>query len=57
MAPRVESDPVLAILERAPVVPLTEQEELLLAEVEGEPERRIAHADVESQLRARDDAA
>ncbi|MFO0759668.1 MAG: hypothetical protein U0359_24480 [Byssovorax sp.] len=46
MAPRASIDPVLAALQRAPVVPLTEHEMLLLAALENEPERRIPYADV-----------
>lgn len=57
MASRVDVDPVLAALERAPLVPLTEHEKQLLAEIEGEPERRIPHDEVERTLGARVDAA
>jgi hypothetical protein len=57
MAQRVEIDPVLAALERAPFVPLTSEEKLLLAEVDAEPERRIPHAEVIHKIQGPADAA
>ena len=50
-------DPVLAALQRAPLVPLTEHEQQLLAEVDITPEPRIPHANVVSKLYERPDAA
>lgn len=51
-----DDDPVLAALARAPSVPLTDEESALLAEVDGEPERWIPHADVARQVAERADA-
>jgi hypothetical protein len=43
-APEVaSSDDLLAALERAPVVPFTEEERALLAEMEAQPTRWIPH--------------
>jgi hypothetical protein len=43
-------DPVLAAPERAPVVPLSDEEKRLLAELDAEPEVRIAHTEVVLRL-------
>ncbi len=57
MAQRVEIDPVLAALASAPFVPLTDEEKLLLAELDGEPEHHIPHAEVMRKIQAHADAA
>jgi hypothetical protein len=57
MAQRIDIDPVLVALQRAPIVPLTDEEKCLLAEVDAEPEQRIPHAEVARKLHARAGAA
>ncbi len=57
MSAHVRLDPVLAALQRAPLVPLTQHEEQLLGGVETTPERRIPHADVVGELHERPDTA
>lgn len=45
-------DPVLAAVQRAPLVPLTVEEQALLAEVEGAPVRWIPQDELARKLRA-----
>lgn len=57
MAQNVILDPVLDALENAPLVPLTEHEQRLIADAESAHEERIPHEEIERKLRERADAA
>jgi hypothetical protein len=49
-----EDDPLLAAIEQAPLVPLTEAEHALLSDVQSRPVRWIPHEEFASRLDSQD---